>query len=93
MAAEETVVDDEEPWAAVYASGEPCDLPVIELVAAVVELELTTPEAVGDVELGPTSAPEAARESSSSAAEHMSPVVAVACMMVVLHCRQWGHAT
>ena len=58
MAVEELVVAVDEPWAAESAAGEPCGLPVIELVSVVVELELTTPEAVGDVELGPTSAPE-----------------------------------
>ena len=83
MAVEEPVVDADEPWVAVYVAGEPCALPVIELVSVVVELELTAPEAVGDVKLGPTSAPEPVRESSSSAAEPVSPVVAVACMMVV----------
>ena len=52
MAAEELVVDVDEPWAAESAAGEPCDLPVLELASAVVELELRT-------------VPEAVRESSS----------------------------
>ena len=39
---------------------------------------------------GPTSAPEAVRESSSSAAEPVSPVVAVACMMVVWQMSSMG---
>ena len=49
MAAEEPVVDADESWIVVYAVGEPYDLPVIEFVSVVVKLELTAPEAVGDV--------------------------------------------
>ena len=45
MAAEEPVVAADEPCVAESAAGDPCDLPVNELVSVVVELELTTPEA------------------------------------------------
>ena len=47
MAADEPVVAADQPWVAVYAAGEPCDLPVIEFVSVVVELELTKPRDCG----------------------------------------------